>query len=521
MATKTSALARSSPAWLSRTTLVTLLTFGLQACGTWRAVPLAHVESGEQSLADVEIRVKEKGSDDKRTVRVVGVSFPFVYGTESTAPSVEQLQERRQVKIDLRDVEELEVYDARTGLTILAVFGGIVAIAALVALLVAMTKSSCPFVYVETPEGPVLVGEAYSGATGRSTQRGDLMPVPPLPAGRARVRLANEARETQYTDQLELWLVDHAPGLRAVATADARSILVEGVIAPTGATDLAGADATSLVAAQDGHFWQSDLDRVAAEAAPELSEGLEATFDAPIVDARPVLELQVANTAWMDLVFGRFFALMGESLDGFVAGSNEPASGPGARAWRQREGVDLSVEVLRSGRWERVGLVSPVGPMASRRVAVPLPRSAPGEPLRVRLTGGLGFWRFDQVSLSLLRSEEPPLVRLAPASASQGDGTDVRALLAATDGRYQVLRQQGERVDLAFDLPPPPAGAVREAFLFTSGYYNIDRPPQSERSLATLYTLRDEPGSLSRFSLDLYRKYRALALAEPAAGARP
>ena len=517
----TSSLERCRPRWLSRTALLTLLTFGLQACGAWRVVPLADVESGKESLQKVEIRVREKGSDVKRTLMVASVHFPSVEGTEKVVRADAPGEEVRPAQIDLRNAEEIEVYDANTGLTILAVTGVIVGMAALGALIVALTKSSCPFVYAVTPEGPVLIGEAYSGATSRATQRGDLMPLPPLSGGRAQLLLANEARETQYTDQLELWLVDHAPGLRAVATADARSILVERVVAPTRVTDLADADVTGLLAAQDDRFWQSDLDRIAAETTPELRESLEATFDAPAAGARPVLELLVGNTVWMDLVFGRFFSLMGDSLDAFVARSNDPASGPGARAWREREGVDLSVEVLRSGRWERVGLVSPVGPMAPRRVAVPLPWSDPGEPLRVRLTGGLGFWRFDQVSLSLLRAEVPPSVRLAPVSARQGDGTDVRALLAAADGRYQVLARAGERVDLAFDLPSPAPGAVREAFLFTSGYYNVHRPPQSERSLGTLYTMRDEPGSLSRFSLDLYRKYRALALAGPGEGARP
>jgi hypothetical protein len=512
----------SRPTWLVHATLLTLLTFGVQACGAWRTVPLANIDSGQESLDHVEIRVKERGSSEKRTVTVVSVQFPFVDGTEKTpaGPDGTQGREARNVRIDLRNSEEIEVYDANTGLTILAVFGVAAAVVAVVALIAALTKSSCPFVYAVTPDGPVLVGEAYSGATGRSTQRADLMPVPPLTGGRARFLLANEARETQYTDQLELWLVDHAPGLRAVATADARTVLVEGALAPTRVTDLGGADVTSLVAVQDGRFWQSDLDRLATEPAPELREGLEATFDAPIADARQVLELQVGNTAWMDLVFGRFFALMGESLDAHVAGSNDPASGPSIRAWRQREGVDLSLEVLRSGRWERVGLVSPVGPMAPRHVALPLPRGEASAPLRVRLTGGLGFWRFDQIALSVLRTDEPPSVRLAPVSARQGDGSDVRALLAAPDGRYQVLRHTGERVDLTFEPPAVAPGAVREAFLFTSGYYNVYEPPQSERSLATLYTLRDEPGSLSRFSLDLYRKYRELALATPAEGAR-
>jgi len=510
------------PAWLPRAALLTLLTFGVQACGTWRAVPLANVESGKESLEGVELRVRERGSSEKRTVQVTAVHFPFVDGKETLPPGAKgsEIKEVRDVQINLNAVEEIEVYHARAGLTILAVAGTIVGVAALVLLIALLTKSSCPFVYAVTPDGPVLVGEAYSGATGRSTQRGDLMPLPLLPGGHARLWLANEARETQYTDQLELWLVDHAPGLRAVATADARPVLVEGALAPVRATDLAGADVTGLVAFGDGRFWQSDLDRLSAEASPELREGLEVAFDAPVAGGRPVLELEVGNTAWMDLVFGRFFALMGDSLAVHVAGANDPASGPAIRAWREREGVDLSVEVLRSGRWEKVGLVPPVGPMAPRRVAVPLPAAEPGSPLRVRLTGGLGFWRLDQIALSALRADAPSPVRLAPATARQGDGADVRALLAAADGRYQEMARPGDRVDLSFDLPPAEPGTVREAFLYTSGYYNVHPPPQRERSISTLYTLRDEPRSLSRFSLDLYRSYRELALAGGGEGAR-
>ena len=47
----------------------------------------------------------------------------------------------------------------------------------------------------------------------------------------------------------------------------------------------------------------------------------------------------------------------------------------------------------------------------------------------------------------------------------------------------------------------------RDAFLRTSGYYRVHAPPQPELSVGTLHRLRDEPGSLSRFSVDLYRGY--------------
>jgi len=504
-------LAPRRTAWLRHTAVLTVVAFGLQACGTWKTVPLANVESGQQALTNVDIHFKEKASGSFRTVHVQAVRFPYVEGTEGNA---EEGYPLTQVKVDLREVDSLEVYDPRTGLTIVAVVGVILGIIAVVALIVALTKKSCPFVYLVTAEGAQLVGEAYSGAITRATQRPDLMPLPPLRAGRAHLVLANEAMEAQYTDQLDLWLVDHGPDVRAVATSAAGVLLVGPPRTPTQVTDLSGTDVTRLVTARDGQLWQTDLDRAATAATPPVREGLVATFPPPGAGSRRVLELEAGNTPWMDLVFGRFFALFGDSLGAYLASGEDPASAPRARAWREREGVDLSVEVFRAGHWEQASFIAPLGPVSLRHVAVPLPPLAAGESVRVRLTGAIGFWRVDDLALSELRTAEPAKVRVAPAEARQNDGADVRALLASLDGQYQVLPRAGDKVDLVFQFAPPAPGIVRDAFLFTSGYYLVDASPNSAQSLETLRTLREEPQSLSRFSLDLYRKYREMALAQ-------
>ncbi len=500
--------------WFRSAAVATLVAFGPVACGSWRAVPLTSIESGEERLTGVTIRLHERDTSPERwrALVVTAVRFPVVEGHAPDSEVVEQ--------VDLRSLDALEVYSVDAVATVFAVVGVAAVVLLGVAVIAVATKSSCPFVYAETPEGPVLVGESYSGATNRSIQRADLLPLPALEPGRARLRLANEAYETQYTDRLELWLVDHAPGTRAVATYQARPILVGGGAPPAGALDLAGADVTSLVARKDALAWQSDLDVAARLPVPPSREGIEATFPAPPPETRPVLELDLGNTPWLDVVFGRFFALMGDDLEASLERGNRPEAGPAILSWREREGVDLAVDVWRAGRWERAALVPTVGPVAFRRVAIPVPAPS-GEDVRVRLTGGVGFWRVDALALSALADDRPPAIRLAPASASGTGAVQARDLLAAEDGRYHVLAVRGESMALSFDTPPPPAGTLRDAFLLTSGYYLVHRPPRAERSLATLRTLRDEPGSLSRFSLDLYREYLKALAAPRLAGAAP
>jgi len=181
------------------------------------------------------------------------------------------------------------------------------------------------------------------------------------------------------------------------------------------------------------------------------------------------LELDAGSSPWLDLVVGHFFALFGDRLEGYLDSSDRPEAREPVLAWREREGVDLRVEVENAAeKWERVAVVPTVGPASLRHLGVPLP-SVGGESIRVRLSSGVGFWLVDRVALARVASREVPSVRIAPRRAVQSDGTDARAVLAATDGRYQVLPRRGTLVRFEFELQPPSSGLTRQAFLHTSG----------------------------------------------------
>lgn len=541
--------APTSPA-LRRAALVALLAFLPTGCGFWRAVPVTSLQSGEEKVEGVELRFKLKGDPRQWHLVVQRVDLPFVDGAAwaesagvsspppmgpndpwapgesqvaapaapgpaaATLPAVAESPRR----VDLRTLEDVEIYSPGRGVLFTA--GTVLLVLLVLAVIAAATKSSCPFVYVDGPGGPVFAGEAYSGATSRAVQRDDLLPLPPLAGPTARLRLANEARETQLTDRLELVLVDHDPWVRALSTHDARPVLVSAAAAPTEARDLDGAEVTALVRADDRATWATDLDAAAARTPAPRREGVVATFPAPPAGTRPVLELRAGNTPLLDVVFGRFYALAGDGLERFQEMGADPSKAGEIRAWRLREGVDLLVETWRNGGWERAAVVPTPGPVSLRTIAVPLPPFEPGAAARIRVSGGVGFWTVDRMGLSALVDDAPAVRRLAPATAQDAAG-DVRPLLATTDGRYHVLPDAGAVLPLTFELPPLAPGAARDAFLETTGYYLIHRPPQAERSVVTLQRLWSEPGALGRFTLDIYRGYRTALAAAPQASGRP
>jgi hypothetical protein len=493
--------------------LATLATFGICTCTPlvrtrYDPVPLTHVQAGGEPF---HFELTDGRTED---VFVWDVEYPIVRGQDLR---------KQWVRIDLRQVKSVAIMHQERDRPATTIKYLVVGTFALVGLLVGigiialLTKSSCPFFYVTGDDGrPVLVGEAYSGAAFRSIARDDLLPTP-LPSGQlVQARLSNEAHEVQYTDRLELWVVDHPPGERVLSAFDARLLGAGPAAPPLAARDQEGRDVLDRVRAADEQVWQTDLGQAVDHPSPPLRESLELTFAAG-AEGRPILELTLANTAWIDTVMGRFFALMDTHLEGYLAKGNDPAAGPRIQAWREREGLDLRVEAEVGGRFVPVAVVPTVGPMALRRLAVPLPAGATG---RVRVSGGVGFWRIDQAALSHERTLTAAVQRLAPASAVDPAGRDQRQALRATDGQSHVLADRGDRLELRFALPPLAPGRVRTGFVFTHGYYNVLRPPQGDWSPLVLRDIRDRPGALAEFGLGLYQAYSRLTASAPVEGSR-
>ena len=469
--------------------------------GGARTTPITEASLASGAMLTQTVRF---ATPSGRVVLVVEkVQYPWVVGRPRQSDGV--------VRFDVRGAQRMEVRGLDGVKTALATVGIAAGAFATIVLIVLLTKESCPFVYVDRGDGLELVGEAYAGAAFASIQRDDLLPLPPFEKGPVRVQLRNEARETQYTDSVELVVADHPPGTRVLSTFDNHPMLVGSAVPPTTARNVDGRDVTAAVTAKDETLWETNVPAVAAGRNGQLSDALEAAFDIRGGGQR-VLEIVGSNTPWLDLVFGRFFASMGGRLNRYVAAGNDATAGDRIMRWKKREGIDLTVEIAQGDKWQVVAMVPTVGPVALREIAIPLPAVADRQNVvRVRLRGGLGFWRIDRLALSTRLDSAIEVRRVRPATARGTGGRNEEDAVAAVDRRYHVLELLNERLDLMFDVPPVPPGRTRSFFLFTNGYYNVHPPVQSSWSPATLKAIRDEPGAFSRFSRDLAREYVRIA----------
>ena len=74
------------------------------------------------------------------------------------------------------------------------------------------TKESCPFVYSYDGEKFVFDAEPLGGATTRGLQRSELSKLESIKEvdRKYKIMVRNEVEETQYLDQLSLYVVDHS-----------------------------------------------------------------------------------------------------------------------------------------------------------------------------------------------------------------------------------------------------------------------------------------------------------------------
>ncbi len=415
-----------------------------------------------------------------------------------------------EIEIPAAEIVQVKIGELQLGGTIaLSAVGllGAVLLAMILTLAVAIAlKTSCPFVYVEGPDGWVLAGEGYSGAVAGALQRPDRLAIP-LPTGPlVRVRLADEAHETQYTDAAWLVLVDHPADTRVLGTLTDAAVAVGPPQGPVRVTDLSGADVTAAVAAADDRIWTSDLD-AAARAGGPFEEGLIAEVAAAPPHA--ALELTYANSPMLDRVAAHLWAGLGGLLDDAQARNRDPGERDRLEQALRDAGVYTAVEVATAQGWETVAWLPPPGWVAPRHIAVPLSVPA-GAPLQVRLRGGIGTLQVNAIAVSEVVDPAPVESRVAVAPPGPSDGRDARAALAAVDGDRQILPDRGAYVDLAFALPPAPTdGTVRTGFLHLDGFYEVLPTSDAHFDWSAARVLARRPEDTGRVTLEIYRALRA------------
>ncbi len=410
-----------------------------------------------------------------------------------------------EISIPLEYIEKIEVYDPAIGATIASwVFTGlgVAAIGVGVLLIIVMlTKSSCPFIYVYDGNQYTFCGEIYSGAIFPPLERHDYLPLHNLREkdNLYSIQLKNEVREIQHTNLAELLVIDHFEGTVAYVDKYGNPFAIHETHSPLSATNLQGKDILPQILSKDslnyfGYEPVKDQDP---------TDGTIMEFEIPEGTTNAGLVLRAKNTFWLDYVFTRFHGLFGYSYDKYMNKQSDVSRNELIARMLDQQ-LPVSVYVEKKGKWEFQDYFNIAGPMAMRDdiLSLDLNGVSPG-PVRVKLDYGLYFWELDYVGLTLDgdQGRKKHVVRLE--SAIDDKETDVKELLFSDDSLYYIQPEVGDAVEMNFKVPPP-GGMQRSVFLHSKGYYKIIRDQTGKTDMKTLRSLKNDSG-LPQFSIELIK----------------
>ena len=403
----------------------------------------------------------------------------------------------QQVTIPFTEIKSISINDKNTGRTVLNVFLGTIGVLAVIAIIVALTKSSCPFIYVNDGGEFIFTGELYPGVLTANQQRDDYLLLPKVTDinNKYRIKITNELKEIQYTDFVQLIEVNHPNNIKVLLDQNGNLYTFSNIKTPVNVlVDNIKMDiGPAQIKDNNAYLFDSKIN------ASESTRNIELIFNKPQHTDKAKLFLTVKNSMWLDYVFGKFNEQFGTYYTQFQKDQQE-ASKEKSTKWMNEQNIPLSIYLKTNNGWELIDRIKTVGPMAFRDMAVPIDlRRVIGEEVTVKLETGFMFWEVDYVGIDF--SEDLPLdiKYINPDEAIDGNNAIVTKSLSATDQNYFVQPNIGDEVIVNFKINDPKPDSNRTFFLKNRGYYNYIRNYTGEPNFQKLKLFR-EAGAFTDFS---------------------
>jgi hypothetical protein len=416
--------------------------------------------------------------------------------------------EGKQIAIPVSSIKRVDIVEHDSGRTIashvLTTLGVTFGIMILIAIIILLTKSSCPFVYTHNGEGFEFAGETYGGAIFAPLERDDFMPLPnmvPTEEG-YHLRITNELKEKQYTNLAELWVVQHPTGTKALLDNKGNVHTISHVQAPVQAVSGSGESFLEQLAVKDKANYLFNDDSPDNKPAEVIL-----TFDKPAQAAEAKLVLHAQNSLWLDYLFGEFTQKFGTYYNKWAAGQKKE-SYEKLSQWQADQGIPLSVYLETAKGWELIDTIESVGPLASRDLVVPVNLTELGakEQVRIKLSCGFMFWEVDYAGMDYTASVPVKLEKCKPATAINEKNEDMRTALAETDNHYLQQLQPGTAVTITYQSTLQASeGTSISTFLHSRGYYEHVREYTGTPDMLDLISFR-KPGRFIEFSKEKYQK---------------
>ncbi len=472
-----------------------------------------------KAVGNAEITSKEK------IVSVILLDGTVIRYSEAGASLRTKFQDRAMVVVGMTQSGSIaatpldsilearvERSEANVAGTILTTIGVVALVIGGIALIALATKQSCPFVYSFDGTKYQFDAEPLGGAITEGLKRTDFSRLECLkPAsGQYQLMVRNEARETQYTDQLNLLLFDHSPSSTIAPDFTGNFFSFSHTIPPLSAFDENGRDVRTFFTSSDNVKWQSTMPTDTSFRTQDLRHHLTFTFPKPTHATSMALLVNAGTAQWGSNMIREMLMLRGKKVDDWY--KNVDAHGQELQNllfFMDREELfTLKVNVWEGQSWVPRGLMHAGGPLIDEDRIVDVDVShVEGDTVRFQINPPRGYWKID--CINALEAVNP-VVPTAEVFASFGQdqaGNDITGLLRSTDNRYYTMREVGDRCELRYPVPAQAEGTVRTMYLKASGYYTLHLPKDTPEQTAMIQEFGLTPGKIVLYSLERYLQW--------------
>ncbi len=450
-------------------------------------------------------------ADGHTAERIVESGKSYRYKRNETAPLNEVhifLKEGESLSlgnavIPINDIQQIGIVNNDGGMTFVNAALGTIGAFAVIMVIVALVKSSCPFIYVSNGQEYVFSGELYPGNIIKNAQRTDYLPLPALQHidGDFKIQITNELLEIQHTDLAQLLVVSHPRNTKALTDKDGKVLLFQELQNPVKSILDSSIESVQPGLAIDGDSYTFD----SPVSSTDSRRNVVFTFNKPANVRGAKLFITAKNSLWLDYVFGKFNQKFGNYYNTFQEKQQE-TSAEEALAWVQEQNIPLAISIKKKGVWKEVEHLSSVGPLAYRDLGITLDLGdIDEEVVEVKLETGYRFWEVDYVGIDYSENLPYEVTVLKPALAITHTGQDVTNLLSSQDGDYLTQDQVGDKVEITYRTTSVKEDQEYSYFLKNRGYYTYIRDYEGIPDFAELQKFRD-PNTFTRFSENEYHR---------------
>ncbi len=412
--------------------------------------------------------------------------------------------------LQLNKVEKIEMIEKDKGRTtgsyVIGAVGYTFGALAVVAIIVAATKSSCPFVSAYDGNNFSLQGEIYGGAVYPQLARHDYMPLKmqPLADGSLQVKISNELQEHQFTDMAELWVITHDQSSKVLSDEKGNIFTVAAPQCPITARLNSNTDVTAaLQKAGDNALLYMD------DTTARVTNEVVMQFNKPAAAKKAKLILSLKNSYFLDLLYGELTRGFGSYYPTYIK-QQEKRPAAELLQWTKDQQVPLEVAVKTNDGWKKITDITTIGPLATRNIVVPLDIPGSTGPFtEIRLSSGFMFWEIDYAAIDYSEENTFTIQKILPSKATDESGKNILPALQKEDAVYLAQPDIGNTATIIYNTASlNDASKTRTYILHTKGYYEHIRDFKNPPDLKFLEQFKT-PGAFPLYGMQLYKKMTA------------